>query len=91
MRYEWDAAKQAINVRKHGIRFADAIPVLEDPNGITISDNESDENEQRFVTMGVGVDALGRILAVVYTYRHENIRLISARQAEPNERRQYEA
>jgi len=46
------------------------------------------EGEQRFVT--VGMDALGRILIVVYTYRGEDIRLISARSATKSERMQYE-
>ena len=46
-------------------------------------------NEQRFVT--VGADLLGRVLVVVYAYtREEEIRLISARKASPNERRIYE-
>jgi hypothetical protein len=44
--------------------------------------------EKRFVT--VGSDAVGRIIAVVYTYRPNNIRLISARKATPTERKQYE-
>jgi hypothetical protein len=44
--------------------------------------------EQRFVTLGA--DAAGRILVVVYTFRGEDIRLISARQAEPHERKEYE-
>jgi uncharacterized protein len=84
--YEWSAEKQAINIRKHGIRFAEAVLVLEDADALTVS--ESAEGEERFVTLGL--DGLGRVLVVVYTYRGENIRLISARQAEPRERKQYE-
>jgi uncharacterized DUF497 family protein len=45
--------------------------------------------EQRFVTLGVG--ALGRLLVVVYIWRGENIRIISARPAEAHERSEYEA
>ena len=45
-------------------------------------------NEQRFVT--VGADAVGRMIAVVYSYRADTIRLISARKATPKERKQYE-
>ena len=44
--------------------------------------------EQRFVT--VGADAIGRIVLVVYTYREDSVRLISARRATPSERREYE-
>jgi uncharacterized DUF497 family protein len=61
--------------------------VLFDPNALTREDMET-EGEQRFVT--VGMDALGRILIVVYTYRGEDIRLISARSANRRERMQYE-
>ena len=48
-----------------------------------------DPNEQRFTTLGMG--ATGRLLVVVYTWRGEVIRIISARPAEPHEREEYEA
>ena len=83
----WDPEKARSNLKKHGVRFADAETVLFDPNALTREDMES-EGEQRFVT--VGMDALGRILVVVYTYRGEDIRLISARSATKRERMQYE-
>ena len=56
---------------------------------ITITDDESDPDEPRFVTLGMG--AIGRLLVVVYTWRGENIWIISARPAEAHEREQYEA
>ena len=83
----WDPDKAKVNLKKHGVRFADAETVLFDPNALTREDMET-EGEQRFVT--VGMDALGRILIVVYTYRGEDIRLISARSANRRERMQYE-
>jgi hypothetical protein len=52
-------------------------------------DEESDPGEQRFVTLGMG--AAGRLLVVVYTWRAENIRIISARPAEAHEREACEA
>jgi len=67
----------------------EAIPVFDDPNAITITDDESDPGEQRFVTLGTG--AAGRLLVVVYTYRGDNIRIVSARPAEPRECKEYEA
>lgn len=85
MGYEWDASKNEANIRKHGIRFADAANVLEDEFAITVLDDAS--GEQRFVT--IGLDASARILVVVYSYRGENIRLISARPAAAHERDQY--
>jgi uncharacterized DUF497 family protein len=66
----------------------EAIPVFDDPRAITITDDESDPDEQRFVAMGLG--AMGRLL-VVYSWRGDNIRIISARPAEAHEREQYEA
>jgi uncharacterized DUF497 family protein len=55
-------------------------------NAITIRDD--DEEEERYVT--IGLDALGRMLVVVYTWRDDRPRLISARRATAQERRQYE-
>jgi hypothetical protein len=84
----WDQEKAKHNVQKHGVRFADAVLVLDDPYAITIADCESEPTEVRWVTLGA--DAQGRVLAVVYTYRGENVRLLSARPAEPRERKEYE-
>jgi hypothetical protein len=83
--FEWDPKKAATNVRKHGIRFADAVSVLEDSRAITVSDDSIDE--QRWVT--IGMDAVDRILVVVYTWRGEKIRIISARRATQRESQQY--
>jgi len=84
---EWDQRKADANLRKHGIDFADAGTVLHDGHAITIPDEES--GEVRFVT--TGMDALGRVLVVVYTWRAKRARIISARSVTPRERRQYEA
>ncbi|QQS45176.1 MAG: BrnT family toxin [Acidobacteriota bacterium] len=86
MEYEWDHKKAATNLRKHGVDFADAVTVLDDDNALTIIDPNPEE--ERFVTMGM--DAQSRILVVVYTWRQENIRIISARKATQSERIQYE-
>jgi uncharacterized protein len=86
MKYQWDKNKAASNLQKHGIEFADAVSVFSDDLAITISDQRFDED--RFVT--IGMDAFGRILVVVFTWRGEDIRLISARLAERRERKQYE-
>jgi uncharacterized protein len=88
--FEWDEeSKAGINFRKHGVRMPEAIPVFDDPYAITIRDDESDAAEQRLVTLGMG--AAGRLLVVVYTWRSENIRMISVRPAEAQERKEYEA
>ena len=82
----WDPAKAAANLKKHGIDFADAETALNDERAITIPDRVHDED--RFVS--IAMDALGRILVLVYTWRGDDLRLISARKATRAERRQYE-
>jgi hypothetical protein len=86
MHYEWDPTKARLNLRKHGVDFADAATVFSDDLALTISDDDPDE--ARFVT--IGMDALGRIVVVVFTWRGKRIRIISARKAEAHERKQYE-
>ena len=83
--FEWDPRKATSNLRKHGVRFADAIPVLEDEGAITVRDDAY--GEERWVT--IGGDAVGRVLVVVYTWRGKSIRMISARTATRQERQQY--
>ena len=87
MEVVWDPEKARSNQKKHGVRFSDAEMVLFDSNALTREDTTS-EGEQRFVT--VGMDSLSRIFVVVYTYRGEDIRLISARPATSREKKQYE-
>jgi len=85
--YEWDPEKARANARKHGVAFPDAQTVLEDPMALTIDDPR--EGEDRHLT--IGVDATGKTLVVSWAFRGENIRIISARKAEPAERRDYES
>ena len=84
--FEWDQQKAAANVAKHDVDLADAATVLDDDNALTIIDDA--DAEERHVT--VGLDALGRVLTVVYVWRGERVRLISARKATKAERTQYE-
>ena len=78
MSYDWNEAKRLQNLEKHGIDFADAVGVLEDERALSREDRRA-SGEERFVV--VGMDYLGRILTVVYAFRGENARLISARRA----------
>jgi uncharacterized protein len=73
-------------LRSHAIDFADAATVFEDEFALTIT--ADDPNEKRFVT--IGMDALACVLVVVYTWREDAIRVISARKATPSERKRYE-
>jgi uncharacterized DUF497 family protein len=78
---EWDSNKERANIIKHGVSFSNAIIVLQDDMAITIEDIHPDE--RRFVT--IGMDDTGKILVVVYTFRGESIRIISARKATAKE------
>ena len=87
MRVEWDPGKARLNARKHGVALGDAVAVLEDETALTMRD-PFPEDEERWITLGL--DAFGRVLVVVYTWRGERLRLISARKATPREMRRYE-
>ncbi len=87
MQIAWDPNKAEINFKKHKIRFSDAEMVLYDPLAMTLEEHDID-NEQRFVT--TGTDSIGRIITIIYSYRSDTIRLISARKATQTERKQYE-
>lgn len=67
--------------------FADTIGVFEDEWALTIKEHYVG-SEQRFVT--IGMDILARILVIIYTYRGNDIRIISARKATKSERKIYE-
>jgi len=87
MNYQWDPAKATANVKKHGVGFADAVGVFNDPGALTIEDPDSEE-EQRF--LAIGLDVLGRLIVVAFTYRGDDLRLISARKATRKEISIYE-
>ena len=86
MEYQWDREKAKGNFKKHNVRFSDAVTVFSDDRALTIEDD--DPGEQRFIT--IGLDATARIIVVVYTWRGDDIRIISARRATKNEIKQYE-
>ncbi len=87
MEITWDPTKAKHNYQKHKVRFSDVEPALYDPMALTIEEQDID-GERRLVTLGA--DSIGRIVLVVYVYRNEGIRLISARKATPSERKYYE-
>ena len=89
MKIEWYSNKAAMNPKNHdGVTFQEAQHVLHDPFALTRDDSDS-ENEQRFLTLGIGEK--GRLLIVVYTYKEETIRIISAWKANELQRRRYES
>ena len=84
---EFDPAKNAGNLRKHGVSLIEGDGVLLDPLGVTVEDPMA-EGEQRWQT--IGMNSLGELRVVVWAYHGEDIRLISVRKPEPTERRDYE-
>lgn len=88
MSYEWDPHKAKSNYQKHGVHFADAVAVFEDEVALWQED-VGEYDEARFVI--VAVDHLAQILTVVFTFRGDNIRLISARKATNHEKKTYES
>ena len=88
MPLERDPVKAAANLKKHAVSFADAEGALFDPLALTVEDIGA-VGERRFVTVGLG--SAGELLVVVYTYRDNEPRLISARRATRKERKTYES
>ena len=84
--FQWDDAKAAKNYAKHGVRFDAARDVFNDPFALEWSDDGQDAGERRFAILGM---VESRVLFVAYAMRQEFIRIISARLAEPFERRRY--
>lgn len=85
LNFEWDREKAKLNKIKHGVSFKTATAVFDDPNRLDLPDNSHSFNESRRKVIGMAND----ILFVIYTDRRERIRLISAREAEEDERRDY--
>ena len=89
MRFVWDEAKADENLRKHGVSFEEASTVFADENARLKHDPDHSQEEDRFILLGFSAKL--RLLIVCHAYREndEVIRIISARKATPNERKQY--
>jgi len=92
--FEWDPAKAKANLRKHGLSFEQGVTVFRDPNAVSIFDQDHDEEEDRWITLGLSEQ--GSIVVVVHTFRETGgdeltIRVISVRRATRKERNHYEA
>jgi len=88
MDFEWDPNKAEINLRKHGVSFAEAGTVFGDELAITVSDPDHSDDENRYIT--IGWSNRRRLLIVSHTDRDDKIRIISARELTPRERKTYE-
>lgn len=86
MKYEWDESKREINLIKHGIDFS-VIAGFEWETALETKDNRKDYQEERWVALGL---IKKRVHVLVYTFRLENIRVISLRKANDREIKHYE-
>ena len=84
--FEWDDNKAVLNMQKHGVSFEAARSVFADAFAVEFDDDRHHGDELRFNTIGM---VEGRLLIVVSTLRETRIRMISARAADPRERRRY--
>jgi uncharacterized DUF497 family protein len=88
IRFAWNKVKAAENLRKHGVSFEEASTVFADENARLKHDPDHSQAEDRFILLGLSAKL--RLLVVCHVYREEQIiRLISARKATRNERKQY--
>lgn len=86
MEFEWDDAKAVSNLSRHGVDFQDAIRAFLDPFRLELEDTRQDYGESRYRMLG---EVNGVLFAVIFAEREDSVRIISARVAEPNERRLY--
>lgn len=87
MEFEWDDNKNQLNLDKHDIDFNEAVSIWQRPDALFVEYDNRGYDEDRYLAWGLLPN--GVLLIVVYTYRSERIRIISARHAEPNERKRY--
>ena len=82
MRFTWHELKRQVTLRRHGLDFAQAEQVFAGPT-FTFEDDREDYGEQRWVTLGLLGD---RVIVIVHTETEDEIRVISMREANKNER-----
>lgn len=88
--FEWDNRKNAENRRKHGVSFEEAQTVFYDDRAVFQEDPDDEQDEDRFLLLGLSAGL--RTLVVCHCYREADdvIRIISARKAHREERRDYD-
>jgi uncharacterized DUF497 family protein len=89
MKFQWDPNKAAVNLRKHGVSFEEAVTVFKDPLALIFDDEEHSEDENREII--IGASTLSRLLLVCFMERYEDVvRIITARPATRQEKKDYE-
>lgn len=89
LKFEWDEHKDWSNFLKHDLFFEEAQIIWGDPNALEYVDGNHSDSEDRYLR--VGLNPIRGILIVVFCERNEGlIRIISARRATNEERKEYE-
>ena len=88
LEFEWYPAKADANWKKHKVSFDEAKTVFGDEKHLVVPDREHSDDEERY--LAIGLSDQGRFITLCFTERDPRLRLISARLAEPWERREYE-
>jgi uncharacterized protein len=89
LQFDWDPAKNALNIKRHKVSFDEASTSFLDENALLIDDPDHSGEEDRFILLGLSSSL--RILLVCHCYRAKEglIRIISARKADRQERQDY--
>ena len=86
VRFEWDEIKHQANIRKHGVSFPDAVQVFADNVRVEYEDTRRNYGETRFLVVAEIDES---VFVVVYTWRDDVCRIISARRANDRETKRY--
>jgi len=85
--FDWDAGNVQKNWERHAVRFSECEEVFFRAPLLALNDQKDSRREERFAALGR--TALGRLLSIVFTFREERIRVISAREMSRKERQEY--
>ena len=88
MEFEWDEEKNARNVKKHNLAFEDAAEIIINPIKVVYKSRYSGNDDVRYVAVG---KLKGKYYAVIHTLRNGAVRIISARRARDEEKKEYRA
>ena len=88
MQFEWDPEKAKVSLKKHGVSFDEAVTVFYDPFSATFEDPDHSVAEQRYIT--IGYSSKPRLLIIAHTEREDITRIINAREATNQERKNHE-
>ena len=90
IQFTWDRSKVHSNEQKHGIAFEEAVTVFVDDNALLIPDPRHSVEEDRFLILGMSFKLRTLVVCHCHKQKHEIVRIISARKATSQERKQYE-